>query len=125
LRMLESLDAGQAGVRVVVATNQDLLSATRAGLFLEALYDQLCLAPLVLPPLRSRRGDVAPLAEHFVRCFSPRGQLVSLTPEALDRLTQHGWPGNVRELQNVIRRALLLRTGPRIDAADLRFDVAP
>ncbi len=123
LLRLESQEAGPARVRVVVATNQDLLSATRAGLFLERLYDMLCLAPFVLPPLRSRRGDLAALAEHFVHSGNPRGQPLSIAPEALDRLRQHGWPGNIRELQHVIRRALLLRTGPRIEVGDLLLGI--
>ncbi len=110
--------------RVVVASSQDLLSATRAGLFREDLYDRLCLAPIVLAPLRRRPGDVPALAEHFLRRFSPHGQLVRLTSEAQTRLSRYWWPGNIRELQNVIRRALLLRHGERIDVADLRFEVA-
>ena len=73
-------------VRVVAATNRDLLTATRAGRFREDLYYRLCVIPLHLPPLRSRRGDVAALAEHFVKVFSPRGQTVRITPEALERL---------------------------------------
>jgi len=122
LRRVALREARPDGGRVVVATSQDLLSATRTGRFREELYDRLCLAPIVLPPLRRRPGDVPALAEHFVRCFSPRGQLVRLTPEALTRLCRHGWPGNIRELQNVIRRALLTRSGPWIDVSDLRFD---
>jgi DNA-binding NtrC family response regulator len=72
--------------------------------------------------LRSRRSDVAAIAEHFVRTFSPRGQAVKLTPQAMERLQAHHWPGNIRELRNVIHRALLLRKGPSIDASDLSFD---
>jgi DNA-binding NtrC family response regulator len=125
LRRVALREARPDGGRVVVATSQDLLSHTRAGLFREDLYDRLCLAPIVLAPLRRRPGDVPALAEHFVRCFSPRGQPVRLTCEALTRLSRYWWPGNLRELQNVIRRALLLRHGPRIDVSDLRFDGAP
>ncbi len=122
LRRVALREARPDGGRVVVATSQDLLSDTRAGLFREDLYDRLCLAPIVLAPLRRRPGDVPALAEHFVRCFSPRGQPVRLTAEALTRLSRYWWPGNLRELQNVIRRALLLRQGPRIEVSDLRFD---
>jgi two-component system, NtrC family, response regulator HydG len=111
--------------RVVVATNEDLLSATRLGLFREDLYDLLCMAPLILPPLRHRRGDVPALAEHLVKTFSPRGQRVRITAEALDRLGQHAWPGNIRELRSVVHGALLLRTGPTIDVGELRFDAQP
>jgi DNA-binding NtrC family response regulator len=133
LRALESGEIRRVGagkpsmvdVRVVAATNKDLLTATRAGRFREDLYYRLCVIPLHLPPLRSRRGDVAALAEHFVKVFSPRGQTVRITPEALERLTQHGWPGNIRELRNVVHRALLLRKGQMIDIADLSFDPDP
>ena len=130
LRALESGEIKRVGasrpmtvdVRVVAATNRDLLAAAREGKFREDLYYRLCVIPLHLPPLRSRRGDVLALAEHFVRTFSPKGQSVRLTPAALERLQAHAWPGNVRELRNVVHRALLLRKGPLIDAGDLTFD---
>jgi len=130
LRALESGEIKRVGAsrpmtvdaRVVAATNLDLLGAVREGRFREDLYYRLCVIPLHLSPLRSRRVDIAPLAEHFVRAFSPRGQAVRLTPSALDRLQNHHWPGNVRELRNVVHRALLLRKGPVIDAPDITFD---
>ncbi|MDY7225740.1 helix-turn-helix domain-containing protein [Hyalangium rubrum] len=78
--------------------------------------------PLVLPPLRNRRGDLRLLAEHFVRAHAPRAQAVKFTPAALARLEQHSWPGNIRELRKVVCRALLVRQGPRIDARDISFD---
>ena len=130
LRALESGEIKRVGsarpvnvdVRVVAATNKDLLAAARAGEFREDLYYRLCVIPLHLPPLRSRRGDLMAIAEHFVRQFSPRGQTVKLTPGAVERLGTHHWPGNVRELRNVVHRALLLRKGPMIEATDLSFD---
>jgi DNA-binding NtrC family response regulator len=130
LRALESGEIKRVGasrplhvdVRVVAATNRDLLAAAREGRFREDLYYRLCVVPLHLPPLRNRRGDVVALSEHFVRAFAPRGQTVRFTPAALDRLQQHAWPGNIRELRNVVHRALLLRKGPSIDASDLSFD---
>jgi DNA-binding NtrC family response regulator len=115
----------QLDMRVVVATNEDLLSATRLGLFREDLYDLLCMAPLILPPLRHRRGDIPALAEHLLKAFTPRGQTVRITKEALDRLVQYSWPGNLRELRAVIQRALLLRTSPTLDVSELNFDVQP
>lgn len=115
----------QLDTRVVVATNKDLLSATRLGLFREDLYDLLCMAPLILPPLRRRRGDIPALAEHLLKAFTPPGQRVRLTKEALDRLVQHRWPGNVRELRAVVQRALLLRASTTIDVSELHFDVRP
>ncbi len=133
LRALESGEIKRVGasrpltvdVRIVAATNRDLLADARAGRFREDLYYRLCVIPLSLPPLRSRLGDVVPLAEHFVQKFAPRGQKVTLTAKAQERLKAHGWPGNIRELRNVIHRALLLRKGANLDEADLSFDVAP
>lgn len=130
LRALESGEIKRVGasrplhvdVRIIAATNRDLLTESREGRFREDLYYRLCVVPLHLPPLRSRRSDVAMLAEHFVQLFTPRGQTVRLTPAAVERLHMHRWPGNVRELRNVIHRALLLRKGPMIDGSDLSFD---
>jgi two-component system, NtrC family, response regulator HydG len=130
LRALESGEIKRVGasrpthvdVRIVAASNRDLLAACRAQKFRDDLYYRLCVIPLHLAPLRNRRGDVLALAEHFVRLFSPRGQQVGFTPNAIDRLQTHSWPGNIRELRNAVHRALLLRRGPMIDAADLSYD---
>src|SRR5215467_5886350 len=130
LRALESGEIKRVGasrpihvdVRVVAATNRNLLGATKEQRFREDLYYRLCVVPLHLTPLRSRQGDIVTLAEHFVRKFSPRAQQIRLTSEALERLQRHSWPGNIRELKNVVHRALLLRRGPMIDGKDLSFD---
>ncbi len=133
LRALESGEVKRVGatrpmnvdVRVVAATNRDLLGMAREGKFREDLYYRLCVVPLTLPPLRSRVTDLVLLAEHFVQKFVPRGQAVHLTSEAIARLKQHRWPGNVRELKNVIHRALLLRKGQNLEAHDMTFDSGP
>ncbi len=133
LRALESGEIKRVGaarpmtvdVRIVAATNRDLLAACRDGKFREDLYYRLCVVPLNLAPLRGRRADILPLAEHFLRAFAPRGQSVSLTEAAKAQLEDYPWPGNVRELRNVIHRALLLRKGINIDEADLSFDARP
>ncbi|MCP3163826.1 sigma 54-interacting transcriptional regulator [Myxococcus qinghaiensis] len=130
LRALESGEIKRVGasrpmhvdVRVVAATNLDLLAAAREGKFREDLYYRLCVIPLHLPPLRSRKSDLSALAEHFVKVYAPRGQTVSFSTAAVERLRGHTWPGNIRELRNVVHRALLFRKGPVIDAADLTFD---
>jgi DNA-binding NtrC family response regulator len=130
LRALENGEIKRVGasrplhvdVRVVAATNRDLLAEARAGRFREDLYYRLCVVPLHLPPLRNRRGDILLLAEHFLRTYTPRGQTVRLTPGAVVRLRQHPWPGNIRELRNVVHRALLLRRGAVIDERDISFD---
>jgi two-component system, NtrC family, response regulator HydG len=130
LRALESGEIKRVGasrpvhvdVRLVAATNRDLLAAARQGRFREDLYYRLCVIPLHLSPLRNRKGDVMALAEHFVRAFAPRGQVVQFTAAAMERLQGHPWPGNIRELRNVVHRALLLRKGLMIDGGDLTFD---
>ncbi len=130
LRALESGEIKRVGasrplnvdVRIVAATNRDLLAAAREQKFREDLYYRLCVIPLHLPPLRNRKSDILSLTDHFVRVFSPRGQTVRFTPGAMERLQTHHWPGNIRELRNVVHRALLLRKGPMVDASDLTFD---
>jgi DNA-binding NtrC family response regulator len=130
LRALESGEIKRVGasrpihvdVRVIAATNRDLLSNARGGKFREDLYYRLCVIPLVLPPLRNRAGDLSLLADHFIRAYAPRGQTVKLSTAAVEKLQEHPWPGNVRELRNVVHRALLLRKGPKIEAADISFD---
>ncbi len=130
LRALESGEIKRVGaprpitvdVRVVAATNRELLAMSREGKFREDLYYRLCVVPLNLPPLRSRPGDVKLLADHFLKMHAPRGQRVLLTPAAMKALESHAWPGNIRELRNVIHRALLLRKAQNIDVGDLAFD---
>ena len=133
LRALESGEIKRVGssrpmnvdVRIVAATNRELLQDARRGKFREDLYYRLCVIPLTLVPLRNRMGDVHHLADHFIKMFAPRGQNVRISAAAVERLTHHTWPGNIRELRNVIHRALLLRKGDNIEADDLAFDTTP
>ena len=108
----------QVKVRVLSATNADLPAMIRAGTFREDLYYRLNLIELRLPPLAERPGDILPLAEHFL----PPGK--TLGDSTRDALLRHSWPGNVRELKNVMQRAGLLASGPRIEAADLGLPAA-
>ncbi len=105
----------QVRVRVISATNADLTAMIRDGSFREDLYYRLNTVELALPPLAERPGDILPLAEHFLEAGRP------LSAQARSALQRHAWPGNVRELRNVIRRAELLGSGPRIEAADLNL----
>jgi two-component system response regulator HydG len=133
LRVLESGEVKPVGashpfhvdVRVVAATNRDLLAEVREGRFRKDLYYRLSVLLLKLPPLRERRGDIRLLAEYFVRVHTPQGCEVKLTPAALAKLQEHTWPGNVRELRNVVYRALLLRKGPTLDAGTITFEQTP
>jgi len=127
LRVLESGEVKPVGatrplhvdVRVVAATHRDLKQWAREGKFREDLYYRLTVMPVGLVPLRSRRGDIRLLAEHFVRASSPPGHAPKFTAAALAKLQQHDWPGNIRELRHVVHRALLLRQGPRLEASDI------
>jgi len=127
LRFLEQGEVQRIGgndnlkvdVRVVAATNADLLSRVKQGLFREDLYYRLAIFPIKLPPLRERDGDVIQLAEAFLEKFSPG---VVFSPDATQALEQHNWPGNVRELKNVIERSSIVVGGEReIQAKHILF----
>ena len=97
-------------VRILAATNVDLLELVQKGEFREDLYYRLDVIQLELPPLRDRRGDVALLVEHFIRKYArENGKAVrGVSHEAMECLMDYSWPGNVRELENAIERAVVL-----------------
>jgi DNA-binding NtrC family response regulator len=93
-------------VRVIAATNRDLLKLAKEGKFREDLYYRLNVVKIDLPPLHERPEDIPLLAAHFTQRFSrPGGPPKSIAPEAMELLLQHRWPGNIRELENAIERA--------------------
>ena len=96
-------------VRLVAATNQDLAQMVRRNEFRSDLYYRLNVFPVVLPPLRKRREDIALLVSHFVETFSRRmnKRISNIPKETLDAFTSYFWPGNVRELQNLVERAVI------------------
>ena len=110
-----------ADIRIIAATNRDLAKAVEDGAFREDLYYRINVIPIHLPPLRERREDIAPLAEHFVAKYREQmGKPVTgLTPEALQWLEHADWPGNVRQLENVIERAVALERGALIQLGSL------
>jgi DNA-binding NtrC family response regulator len=98
-------------VRIIAATNVDLKEAVKNGQFREDLYFRLSVVPVELPPLRERREDILPLAQHFIRKFSEEnGRNISenIAPDVLSLLESYHYPGNVRELENVIERAIVI-----------------
>lgn len=101
-------------VRIVAATNQDLATLVRNGLFREDLYYRLNIVPLQIPPLRERPEDILPLAEFFIGRFAP-AEGRKLSAELVRWLENHNWPGNARELENVCHRLVLMSTGPEMD----------
>jgi two-component system response regulator FlrC len=110
-------------VRVLATTNRNLREEVSAGRFREDLFYRLNVFPLTLPPLRERRRDILPLAEHLLRHSLPVGRpLPRLSEAARQRLLAHGWPGNVRELDNLMQRALILTDGEDISVELLHFE---
>jgi DNA-binding NtrC family response regulator len=108
------------GARVIVATNRDLQSAMADGEFRRDLFYRLHVIPICMPPLRSRREDVTPLAQFFLDQLNAAAKRsVEFTRAALNELAQRKWPGNVRELQNTVERAFALMPGDVIDAEQL------
>jgi DNA-binding NtrC family response regulator len=114
-------------VRVIAATNRDLAAEIRKGTFREDLFYRLNVVSVELPPLRERRGDIAPLASFFLRRYAAEnGKAVeTFADEALAKLHQYAWPGNVRELENVVERAVVLCDGSRIEKKHLPPTVVP
>jgi DNA-binding NtrC family response regulator len=96
-------------VRILAATNDDLKKRVDEGSFREDLYYRLNVLPLFIPPLRERREDILPLAQHFLAFHSTEaGRPLMLSPQAEEALLTYSWPGNVRELENVIERAVVM-----------------
>jgi DNA-binding NtrC family response regulator len=114
-------------VRVIAATNQDLRAALEQGTFREDLYYRLNVVPLNIPPLRERKQDIPSLANHFLKKLAPDAgcRVESITDGAMEKLIAYHWPGNVRELENVIERGLVMCTGTRLEAADIKLENAP
>jgi two-component system, NtrC family, response regulator HydG len=108
-------------VRVVAATNRNLVDDVATGRFRQDLYYRLRVIELRVPPLRERAEDVLPLARVFLAETARRmgRKVTGFTPRAADQLLRHEWPGNVRELQNAIEHAVALCAGSRVDLEDL------
>jgi DNA-binding NtrC family response regulator len=113
-------------VRVVAATNQDLRAALEQGTFREDLYYRLNVVPISIPPLREHKEDIPYLVDHFIARFAESSgkQIEGITAAAMKVLVDFHWPGNVRELENIIERAVVMSTGPKIDVGDIRLDIA-
>ncbi len=111
----------QADVRVVAATNRDLLREVKRGAFREDLFYRLNVIPIRLPPLRDRTEDIPLLVEHFLRKFNSRlgKDVQSVSAEAMAALMSHRWPGNIRELENLMERSVLLAETDTLGNRDL------
>ena len=129
LRVLESGELERVGasrsrridVRILSATNADLQEEVTAGRFREDLLFRLNTIEIKLPPLRERREDIRPLAEHFLGRYANRYRkpVAGFEPDAVEALEAHPWPGNVRELDHALERAVLLAQGGMIRSGEL------
>ncbi len=133
LRVLQEREVERVGgrrpialdIRVLATSNRDMAAEVAAGRFREDLYYRLNVFPLAIPPLRERRGDILPLARHFLALHGARlGRSAHFSVAAEAKLAAHAWPGNVRELENVVQRALIMASGETIEAEALPFAAA-
>jgi transcriptional regulator with PAS, ATPase and Fis domain len=106
----------EVDLRVVAATNHDLERMCAEGRFRKDLFYRLSVCPLTLPPLSERRGDILPIARHFLDVFNRRfnKSIRGFAPEAETLLQEYAWPGNVRELKNAVERAMIFEDSTRI-----------
>jgi PAS domain S-box-containing protein len=107
-------------VRLIAATNRDLEAAVRSGAFRADLFYRLSVYPIIVPPLRERKEDIAPLVMHFVKQLNTKlgKQIESIPQRSLDALTGYPWPGNIRELRNVLERAAIITRGTTLQLLD-------
>ena len=111
----------EVDVRVIAATNKNLMEEMKKGSFREDLYYRLNVIPIFVPPLRERRDDVSFLASHFREKFSQEKgkKIVDFAPDVMEIFLAHSWPGNVRELENVIEHAVIIGKKDEISTKDL------
>jgi len=129
LRVLQEREITRVGgdetikidVRVIAATNRDLLRQIEAGRFREDLFYRLNVVSLHVPSLRERKEDIPLIAQHFLTLFAEKNRknIKGFSPQAMDRLLKHEWPGNVRELMNAVERGVVLSRSEYVDEAEL------
>jgi DNA-binding NtrC family response regulator len=110
----------KVSIRLISATNRNMIEMVKAGQFREDLYYRLNVFPIMVPPLRERKEDIPALTEHFITRFAAEeGRKVrGISAEALSLLKAYSWPGNVRQLENTVFRAMVLCEGGRLDVQD-------
>ena len=122
IRPIGSNSPKHIDVRVVAATNRDLLQAVKEKTFREDLYYRLNVIPLKISPLRERKEDIEDLSNYFIKQYQDEGKTYSLSEAALETLRKHDWPGNIRELENVIQRALCFTNSSQLQPEDFQID---
>jgi two-component system response regulator AtoC len=116
IRPVGSNKSIKVDVRVIAATNKDLMEAVEKKAFREDLYYRLAVVPVVIPPLRERKEDIPLLVDHFTKKYCEQNGMETkkILPQIMKVLIDYPWRGNVRELENVIERAVLMSPGPEI-----------
>src|SRR5689334_17985442 len=124
-RRLGGLKDIQLDLRVVAATNKNLREAVKEGAFRQDLYFRLNVIQIVIPPLRERPEDIAPMAKFFIEHYNRkfRRSIEGISEASLNLLLQHDWPGNVRELRNAIERAMILEESSLITPSSLPISI--
>lgn len=134
LRVLQSKEITRVGgttpfsvdVRIIAATNRDLMELVKSKLFRGDLYYRLNVLPINVPPLRERKDDIPNLVAYFMKVFNEKYQLAKrVSPEVIDIFMEHNWPGNVRELENLIERLVVITAGDMITTADMPAHLFP
>jgi len=117
---LGSSETRKVDVRIIAATNRDLQAEVQKGAFREDLWYRLNIFPITMPPLRDRLDDIPLLVNFYVDRISRRlGKVIKVIPAGvMDALRQYHWPGNVRELENVLERAVINSSGPKLRLVD-------
>lgn len=110
-------------IRIIAATNKNLMEAIDQGKFREDLYYTLNVIPLTLPPLRERKEDIKDLVKAFIKKYDSVGKITNVTPEAMKLLKNYYWPGNLRELKNVIEKIVILSDESCIKASALTLEI--
>jgi transcriptional regulator with GAF, ATPase, and Fis domain len=133
LRFLEEKEFNRVGgsktikvdVRLIAATNKDLTQLLKKGSFREDLYYRINVVPIIIPPLRERKGDIPLLLDHFIKKFNKENKknVKGVSKEAMELMMNYEWPGNVRELENLIERVIALSANDQIQANELPFSL--
>ncbi|MFA5323278.1 MAG: sigma-54 dependent transcriptional regulator [Smithella sp.] len=134
LRVLQEREITRVGgqevikidVRVIAASNKDLIKEIREGRFREDLFYRINVVTLAVPPLRERTEDISLMAQAFLKTFAERNSKIinGFTPQAMQKLVRYSWPGNVRELMNAVERAVVLSRAETVDENELIFTMA-
>ena len=121
ITMIGSKVAQKVDLRIIAAANVDLFKLVKKGQFREDLYYRLNIIPILIPPLRDRKGDVSVLTHFFVEKYAKEAAMdkPDLTDKLLNALNAYDWPGNVRELENIVQRLVVMNDGEQIDVTDL------